>query len=877
MKFFTTVSLAAISALSYSSVAGAQSAGLDEIIVTATKRAENLQDVPLAVSAITADQLKKQGVFETSDLGGSAPNLQVSSPYGQQQPNFSIRGVGVGTEYNANAASPVGVYVDEVYQAFRASHGQQLYDLQQIEILRGPQGTLYGRNTTGGAVNFLTQKPELGEANGYVTVGYGSFDRKTIEGAIEYSPIKDVLGIRIAGTYLESDPYLENAFPAGELTSTVAGAPMHSTGGQPGGPESYGIRGTVRYSPNDKYDFSLKAYTAKYEGGQEVPISEGAFKGSDLIYRPSTLLNNFLPAFATHYVAGTGNTVTLADAFNGTPGAAAYSASANGLDDRNVNVDSIGTAITKSEGIVFRGEVQLKDNLKMIYIGGYDSGEYSQLENTDCDASFLRLCSIGYNSTFDAMNHDLRFDYEGDRFDLIVGGFYGTDEIIGANKPDFFNALSLFNRAGGIPTNYFNPAGNLAPFLAPNSLPTGIRGDQNFRQERESIAIYGEGKYAVSDDINLTIGLRYTDDKNKYRDGYTTFYNDAGDAAMIAVSASAAPYFILPVVQEDGVTIAVPASTGPRPDPLSIDGESDNITGRAIIDWSPTDTSMMYASFSRGYRAGTFNGLAYQSTSQVYFVPPEEVDAFEVGFKSRFADNRIQLNGSIFHYDYTGQQGQVVDSSATANLVALDGKLQGLELELIVAATDDLTFTAALGLLDSEYDEGDCSVAFIGQQNGNCVRSGAGPTNVGGNPFPFAAETSINLSADWDVFSINDFNVNLHVDGSYTGDFHYDSFGDYSNVPRIPLLVPVPNPITGQLMTDTALVSGNHTEGGGDFFTANARVTIDRGDLSMAFWMKNIGDKTTYPYAIATEYLFGNDYRVRNQPRTYGVELTARF
>ena len=127
-------------------VADTPTGGLEEIIVTATKRSENLQDVPVAVSAISSTQLTNKGVFETSDLNNTLPNFQVSSPYGQQQPNFSVRGVGVGTEFNANAASPIGVYVDEVYQAFRSSHGQQLYDLNQIEVVRGPQGTLYGRS-----------------------------------------------------------------------------------------------------------------------------------------------------------------------------------------------------------------------------------------------------------------------------------------------------------------------------------------------------------------------------------------------------------------------------------------------------------------------------------------------------------------------------------------------------------------------------------------------------------------------------------------------------------------------------------------------------------------------------------------------------------
>ena len=163
----------------------AQDAGalmLEEVVVSATRRQENLQDVPVAVSAITGEALRENGIFQTNDLNNAAPNLQVASPYGEQQPNFSLRGVGVGTEFNANSASPVGVYVDEVYQTFRASHGQQLYDLNQVEVVRGPQGTLFGRNTTGGAINFITRQPDLGESNGYLTVGYGNYDRRAVSG-----------------------------------------------------------------------------------------------------------------------------------------------------------------------------------------------------------------------------------------------------------------------------------------------------------------------------------------------------------------------------------------------------------------------------------------------------------------------------------------------------------------------------------------------------------------------------------------------------------------------------------------------------------------------------------------------------------------------
>ena len=128
-------------------------------------------------------------------------------------------------EFSASTASPVGVYVDEVYQSFRASHGQQLYDLDRVEVLRGPQGTLYGRNTTGGAISFFTRKPKLKETEGYLTLGYGNFDTFTGQGAVEATLIPDELGIRIAGTYAKGGGWQFNPIQRRETgtTDTVAG------------------------------------------------------------------------------------------------------------------------------------------------------------------------------------------------------------------------------------------------------------------------------------------------------------------------------------------------------------------------------------------------------------------------------------------------------------------------------------------------------------------------------------------------------------------------------------------------------------------------------------------------------------------------------
>jgi iron complex outermembrane receptor protein len=835
-----------------------QNYGLAEIVVTATKRSENLQDVPVAVSAISSEALQAKGVFETSDLNNTMPNFQVSSPYGQQQPNFSVRGVGVGTEFNANAASPVGVYVDEVYQAFRSSHGQQLYDLNQIEVVRGPQGTLYGRNTTGGAVNFITRAPELTGQNGYVTAGYGNFGRINLEGAVEVTPSPGKFGIRLAGTYVDSDPYIKNRLPAGLNTSAGGGASglNRNSGRSPGGAQSYGLRLTMRWMPVETVDLKLKAYAAEVEGGTEAPLPTGSSRNSDVINytNPNFLLGGLFGALAPAGLVP-----------------ASYSQSARGLVLNEVELDTVGTAISRARGIVFDARIELSDSLKLISISGYDDGLYSQ-SSTDCDATPLRLCAIGYRSKFDAFNQDVRLDYDGGPFKAIVGAFYGKDSVTADNRPDFFNLTSDVVRAVGLPASYFNPGGAFnGTALSAGSLPTGIRGVQNFTQKRTSYAAYGEASYEITPTLKFTAGLRYTKDKNKFLDGLTTYFDDAGTARLITVSnftqgGAFAPYFLQDVRDEAG-NVVIPSFQGlgiPLPGGLTNRGSSGRVTGRAIVDWKPTDEVLVYGSYSRGYRSGTFNGLAYGSANQVYFVKPEQVDAFELGLKSRFLDNRAQLNISVFYYNYKGQQGQVVDASATANLISLDGSLKGLEVEAILQPVDSLTLSASFGLLDSKYDNGACPANPAGIPNfpaqlGSCVVSSAGPVSVGGNPFPYAAKQSASFAADWNIIDDGDNKLTLHGDLNYTGQFYFDSFKDYSRAPL---------PIVS---------SGKFGEGEGDYWIANARATYTFGRFSISAWGKNLTDKVYYPFGISLENLFGNGYRVRALPRTYGVEATVRF
>ncbi len=845
---FTLIS---VSALAIAASAHAQEApqdsdspeGLAEIIVTATKRSENLQNVPVSITAITSEQLSAQGVFSTADLNNSIPNLQVGSAYGETQPNFTLRGIGVGTEYNSNAASPVGVYVDEVYQSFRASHGQQLYDLEQIEIIRGPQGTLFGRNTTGGAISFVTKKPQLGDTNGYVKAGYGRFNRLNGEAAADFTLVPDVLGIRVSGTYVNSDPFVRNIQPVGLIKSSpnITNAQAfgnQNTGISPGGHESYGFRGIIRFQPSSALDISLKGYMAKSSGGQDSPQNLGPSLTNDTI----SLANS---AFGFFYTPG-------AAAFYGVPNLASllpppYSRSARGLNNRQIEGNSIGNADVSSNGVVFTVKAELGGSVNLTSVTDYDTGHYELLPRIDCDGTPFNVCAIGYESRSRSFNQDVRLDYSSDRFKAILGAYYGYDRIKSENIPDFYGFLSDVNKAIGNPATYFNPAGY---GLVPTGFVTRLFGTQNYTQVRKSAAIYGEASYELTDTIKFTAGLRYTKDKFAYKDALTTFFDDAGNARMYTVSDYAPGGVFQPFIIGTSVGTA---------NPLSRSDKSSALTGRAIIDWKLSDDVLFYASYSRGYRGGTYNGLAFQSANQVYFVEPETIDAFEGGIKSRFFGNRVQFNASVFHYKYKGQQQQLLDPSSVTFLINLDGKLTGLDAELIFAATDRLRFNLGLGILDSSFDDGPCPAApIVGLPPtvGNCVATGAGNINVGGNPFPYASNVSGNVGFDWDVVDIGDGTVTLHGDASYTGQFYFDTFKDYdfAGGARGPL-----------------------TQGEGKYALINGRVTYASDRFSVAAYVKNLTDKFYNVNGINVEGSYGSDYLVRAAPRTFGLELTYKF
>lgn len=845
------IGLCSTPAFSQEAAEPADQGSVADIVVVAQKRAQVLQDVPLAVSALTGDELQSRGVSETSDLQGFVPSLQITTPYGRTQPNFALRGVSVANEFSASTASPVGVYVDEVYQSFRASHGQQLYDLERIEVLRGPQGTLYGRNTTGGAISFFTNKPKLGDSEGYATVGYGNYDTWTAEGAVEATLVPDVLGIRLAGTFAKGDGWQFNPAQNRDAGTT----------------NTYAGRASLRWKPVETVDINLKGYFARDNPRAPNPYAIGQLAGD----RDVLGYSRFDPAQ------------------NG----------GRALRRNEVAADTGGNYYTASRGFSLSIAAELSDNLSLTSITGYDWGKYSN-SPFDCDGSPNDVCALRYNSVSRNFNQDIRLTYQTDRLNLVAGGYYGKDRIKTRNEIDFFGVLEPLLRSAGVGDSFFNapvsapeaaaiipafavnpalnptsPAGcapvatgNPSGFLDARSLiafltdvqlnnsggggfggavsaacraagapPFGpINGEQRYTVSRPSFAICADGSYDITDALTVSVGLRYTHDKVNYLDGRTVLYDLGGRR----IAASTIPYSF-------PYNASLPA--------LEQRETANKLTGRVNLSYDFSDDVMGYVNYSRGYRAGSFNGLAYQGTNQVYFIKPESIDAYEGGLKLRLFDRRVQLNLAGFYYNYEGHQVTQVIGATTFTRSA-DGRLYGGEAELTWQVTPTLRFDASASLLRSKY-------------KGNVVNPAdpSSPTrNVNGNPFPNAPEETFSVGLDWDAYRSGDWRVNVRSDAAYTGRYFFDPFGDYG-------LDPCDRPgAPGAVRpAGVAITCGNP-----GYWLANTRLTVEKGNYSASLWVKNLTNKFYYSYGLNID-IFGLDYLNRGTPRTYGVELTARF
>jgi iron complex outermembrane receptor protein len=420
-----------------------------DIVVTAQKRVERLQDVPISVTALGGDALARDRIRQADDLVTQVPNLQLTATVGEGTPSFAIRGVSM-SDFSLNQSSPVATYYDEVYKGNFAFLGVALYDLERVEVLRGPQGTLYGKNTTGGAINIISRKPSF-DTEGYLSLGYGNYNRFDAEGAINL-PLTQTLAARFAFTVARADGWFKNV--------------------EPGKPDLNGVR----------------------EYGLRASLLWEAAPGASFLLRASTSLQNPYNYGIYAQPGPDGIGAGVYEAFD--QGTSYFR---TGLNRRELASTYTPRRHARTKAISLTSTVDAGRGLTVTSVTSYDRGKLFFAE--DNDGSPLRVAELSYTDRASQFAQDLRLtsDWQGP-FNFILGGYYSREKVYNKNTLAFFQDLDstgdgLVNEEDCLET--FPLACNLV---------------NQFDQLKHSYALYSDTHYDLGGGVTLRGGLRYSHD-----------------------------------------------------------------------------------------------------------------------------------------------------------------------------------------------------------------------------------------------------------------------------------------------------------------------------------------------------------------------------
>jgi iron complex outermembrane receptor protein len=758
---------------------------LEEVLVTAQRRSESLQDVPIAVTAFGSDFVEARNWLRPADVAQQVPNMQISSPFGDVQPLFAIRGVSM-ISYNPSQASPIGVYADETYIGATYLHGLGIFDMERVEVLRGPQGTLYGKNTTGGAINLFSRSPDIDAGtSGYATLGIGDYGTQYAKAAVEGTLAEGTLAGRIAINYRENDGFYDNHI----------GPDMAQT-------KHHAARLTLNYQPTERFNALLKITYGDSSPRHSPPRAEGTAAGGVNFAGNTEVIN---PGFLEGSVDETGKT--------------------------EVDLNLINLKLS----------YDLPDH-SLVSVTSYYDGKYRQLQ--DLDGTSQPLFGMDWGSETDAISQDLRLvsKYDG-RFNFIAGVYYADEEI----STDVLHRDFLAVRAIASP--------NPLIFLVSDSVLGSLR--RRVDLAKESLAAYSHMTFEFTEKVGLTVGLRYTEDDVKLN-----YYNISRiNGRPFVLPTPGGPMVTDP--RTDGTFIGGAGNQTPFDSPINpIDytwthgvltdasapkrSETENeFTGNIALNYQISDDVLSYVKYSRGYRSGTYGeDLVYLDPGDDLYADPEYIDAYELGMKSEFLNNRLRLNAALFYYDYTDQQ--FTNNVGLSGYIVNAGKTEiyGMELELLAVLADGWTLQAGLGLMDSEYKElmlSDLSTPNPFDQ-----------MDLSGNTPVSSPEVNFNFASDYETSLSNGYMMRLRVDGAYIGDQWFSAYNDLIGFDDI--------------RQDAYWV-----------FNALASFSDANGKYTLSFWVNNLADEEYDVYAINLQGAAGYNYFAQGAPRNYGVDFTIRF
>lgn len=678
---------------------------LEEIIVTAQRREENLQSTPLSVAAFGGERLAELNVTDPSSLANFVPNLSIGDGTGRGNggTQISIRGI------NEARISPVldpavGIYIDDVYYGRPQTSFLRLLDVQRVEVLRGPQGTLFGKNSTGGAVRYMTVRPSFDAVGGYVDGTVGDYGRAEIKAAVNI-PFSERVALRLSGASLERDGYIRRLADGIDL----------------GNEDTSFLQAQLGFRPSDRLDIVVALDTT------ETDADDGATKLID--YHGFNTTTDTTPGGATAVGAGSNSTAAW-NAYWGTTALRYGPAIPRSLFEV-AGQGRLGVNQADSTGGRVDIQFDFTDRLSLRSLTGWREVEEFTRRDPDDQANAYSFFDdiVEEGTDFWSQEFQINGSSESGRLVWVAGLFYSEDDPY---------RFEIEDRDGRSTAN------------------RGARLDNDRAQQHtESTGLYAQGTLDVTEKLALTIGIRHTEDDKLFSLSQTT----REDVALVALAASLglSPSIAVPDIAgcDPSVTdcVTVPEVSG---------GDTFTATTpRLAFEYQFTDDVMGYASASKGFKAGGTNDSVADIT-----VPfqPEELWSYELGVRSDFANGRARLNATYFSMDYTDKQVTITTTGVSVGCAQRcttnvgDAKISGWEVEALGAVTDRLQLNLALGLLDARWD------SLRVDPGSNAVLGGVGPTS----DFSRAPELAYTLGGRYEAPLANGGQILANLNFSYT-------------------------------------------------------------------------------------------------------------
>jgi len=786
--YFAATSMAALMAAPAVAQAqpAAEGARLEEIVVTAQKREESLQSVPISISAVSSAELQNRSVSQISDLASATPNVTfASTPQSTSATTIGIRGLR-STSVELTNDQPAAIYIDDVYQS--SALGSMSFlgpDVERVEVLRGPQGTLFGRNTLAGALSIHSKRPVLDEFSGRVLVGAGNHGLIQGQGMLNVPLAKDLAALRLNLGYSDNNGFAKE---------TTYGRRLGQT-------KQVYVRGQVRIVPNDQLDVLLAGdyIDAKTDGNimQLIYLRPGGLAASALgrFYglNPATP-DGFAAIQANLANCGFGATPNLHNrCWSQTPPTSAFNsgdfAGANNQGD---------ISTYKDKGVSANISYQVTDDIQIKSITAYR--KFSQNSPKDYDATpsillFSRAQPKGETFTQEGQLNGTGFD---SKLKYTAGVYYYK-----------FKGLER-----GTNTALVSLIGSNSNFLH-NDL------------HNRSIGVVGQATYAITDEINLTGGLRYTDEKKQ-----------------VSITQRS-------ISQATGVnTCTVPLPNAQCFNDSTLKYNSTDWT--AGIDYTPMEGTMVYARAAKGFQAGGINQRSTVGVPFKTYLPMTAIN-YEIGFKADMLDRRLRLNVSAFQTDVKNFQQTIAQTflnsagatvSVVATLNATSAKLRGFEADLTAIPFKNAKIFATLGHTSPKY--------------GKFFADGpAGPNTLDLSDTDFKAVSKWTFSLSPSYVVPTDFGeIRFQVDYTYQSKMN---LAPSLSFPRDQEL-----PVPGLIQKGYGLL--------------NARVAAKIGDQTeLALWAKNLTDERYFTSGLNLAASTGFANASVGDPRTFGVQFTQSF